>query len=87
MPLVANIDIAPTILEVAGLKAPDEIDGQSFVRLHDRRATERPWRKSLLYEYYWERNFPHTPTMFALATGSFKSSSITESGTPMSFTT
>jgi N-acetylglucosamine-6-sulfatase len=25
-----------------------------------------PWRQELLYEYYWERNFPQTPTVFAL---------------------
>ena len=24
------------------------------------------WRDALLYEYYWERNFPQTPTMHAL---------------------
>jgi N-acetylglucosamine-6-sulfatase len=24
------------------------------------------WRKELLYEYYWERNYPHPPTVFAL---------------------
>ena len=24
------------------------------------------WRKELLYEYYWERNFPQTPTIHAL---------------------
>ena len=25
-----------------------------------------PWRDGLLYEYYWERNFPETPTLHAL---------------------
>ena len=31
-----------------------------------RRGRPVPWRKELLYEYYWERNFPQTPTVFAL---------------------
>jgi N-acetylglucosamine-6-sulfatase len=34
------------------------------------RKTE--WRDSLLYEYYWERNFPHTPTIHALRGDRYK---------------
>ena len=30
------------------------------------------WRKDLLYEYYWERNFPQTPTMHALRGDRYK---------------
>jgi N-acetylglucosamine-6-sulfatase len=70
--LVANIDIAPTILELAGLKAPNGLDGRSFVGLTTGQQPKDQWRKSLLYEYYWEWNFPHTPTMFALRREDFK---------------
>jgi N-acetylglucosamine-6-sulfatase len=70
--LVANIDIAPTILELSGLKAPDVIDGRSFVGLTSGQQPKDQRRKSLLYEYYWEWNFPHTPTMFALRREDFK---------------
>src|SRR5690606_24076034 len=31
-----------------------------------------PWRKALLYEYYWERNYPHTPTIHALRGDRYK---------------
>jgi N-acetylglucosamine-6-sulfatase len=31
-----------------------------------------PWRTELLYEYYWERNFPQTPTVFALRADRYK---------------
>jgi len=34
--------------------------------------TDPNWRKQLLYEYYWERNFPQTPTMHALRTDQYK---------------
>lgn len=68
--IVANIDIAPTILEAAGLKAPGNMDGKSFVALAQGKAV--PWRDSLLYEYYWERNFPQTPTMHALRGDRYK---------------
>jgi N-acetylglucosamine-6-sulfatase len=62
--LVANIDVAPTILEACGLATPPHMDGQSFIPLAQGR--EVPWRKEFLYVYYWEKNFPQSPTVFAL---------------------
>jgi N-acetylglucosamine-6-sulfatase len=67
--VVANIDIAPTVLEAAGL-TPPSMDGRSFLPLA--RGETPPWRETLLYEYYWERNFPHTPTVHALRGARFK---------------
>jgi len=68
--VVANIDIAPTILEAAGLKAPDYMDGRSFLPLVE--GKKIPWRKGILYEYFWERNFPETPTIHAFRGDRFK---------------
>ncbi len=68
--VVANIDIAPTFLEVAGLKSPAYMDGKSFLPFL--KGQTQPWRTGLLYEYYWERNFPQTPTMHALRTDRYK---------------
>ncbi len=62
--VVANIDIAPTILEAAGLQAPGYMDGKSLFPLL--KGGSIKWRDVLLYEYYWERNFPQTPTMHAI---------------------
>ena len=70
--VVANIDIAPTILEAAGLKSPAHMDGQSFLQLAAGKADPSEWRQHILYEYYWEYNFPHTPTTFALRTERYK---------------
>ena len=70
--LVANIDLAPTLLEAAGVApagAP-AFDGRSFWPLA--RGAMVPWRTELLYEYYWEHNYPQTPTLFALRGDRYK---------------
>lgn len=61
---VANIDIAPTLLEAAGIAKPSHMHGESFLKLLKGEAVD--WRDSFLYEYFWEWNYPHTPTIHAL---------------------
>ena len=68
--MVANIDIAPTILEATGLAKPPHMDGQSFLPLAQGKPI--PWRDNLLYVYYWEKNYPQTPTVFALRGDRYK---------------
>ena len=70
--MVANIDIGPTILEAAGLTTPEQMDGRSFLPLATGKAQDGEWRDELLYEYYWEFNYPQTPTTFALRTDRYK---------------
>lgn len=73
--LLQNIDIAPTILDLAGLKPrPDRsagaVRGRSFAPLL--RGQSVPWRDTIFYEYYWESQFPQTPTLFAVRTDRYK---------------
>lgn len=68
--MVANLDVGPTILEAAGLKAPANLDGRSMIALAQ--GKDVPWRDALLYEYYWERNYPQTPAMHAIRTDQYK---------------
>lgn len=50
--LVANIDIAPTIFELAGQEVPGDLDGLSLLRLKD---SSFKWRTDLLIEGYRSR--------------------------------
>ena len=70
--MAANIDIAPTILDIAGIKKqPAQFAGASLLQLAKGEKVDG-WRDSLLYEYYWEFNFPSTPTTFAIRSDNFK---------------
>ena len=71
--MVQNIDVAPSLLEAARVPVPGNaprMDGRSFWPLLQGRPV--PWRSHILYEYYWEWNFPATPTTFALRTDRWK---------------
>ena len=68
--VVANIDIAPTVMESMGLQKPSYFDGDSVVPLL--RGEQPAWRDAFLYVYYWERNFPQSPTVFALRGDRYK---------------
>jgi N-acetylglucosamine-6-sulfatase len=68
--MVANIDVAPTIMQAMGLKEPAHMDGKSFLPLAEGRSI--PWREQFLYVYYWEKNFPQTPTTFAIRGDRYK---------------
>lgn len=68
--VVANIDVAPSLLEAANLAAPAHMEGRSMLPLA--RGQHPAWRESLLYEYYWERNFPQTPTTHAIRGKQYK---------------
>ena len=78
--VVANIDIGPSILEAAGIKTPPHMDGQSFLSLAQPKGAqgksaehkEIPWRDYFLYVYYWEKDFPQSPTVFALRGDKYK---------------
>jgi len=55
--LVASVDIAPTVLEIAGAPVGDHVQGRSFVPLLQGTAAEP--RESVLIEFYtYENPFP-----------------------------
>ncbi len=68
--MVQNIDIAPTVLALAGVNAPDYMHGSSILPLLANNSDG--WRDRIFYEYYWEYDFPHTPTMHGIRTDRYK---------------
>lgn len=59
--LVLNIDVAPTVLEVAGIARPPEMEGRSLVPLFRDRGPA--WRSSFVIEYYTDTVFPRVLNM------------------------
>ncbi len=53
-----------------GLQKPPHMDGQSFIALGQ--GKQIPWRDYFLYVYYWEKNFPQSPTVFSLRGDQYK---------------
>lgn len=68
--LVTNADLAPTFLELAGIAAPQTMHGRSIVPLL--RGEDVELRDAFLYEYFWERSFPQTPTVLGIRTKTHK---------------
>ena len=68
--VIQNIDIAPTILNIARVTKPSSMQGNSFLPFI--KGQHIPWKEKAFYEYYWEYDFPQTPTIFALRTDRYK---------------
>lgn len=69
--MVQNIDIAPTVMEACGIKKAPQMRGESMMPLLAGQTAEG-WRQRIYYEYYWEFDFPQTPTTFGVRTDRYK---------------
>ncbi len=56
--MVLNVDFAPTLLDMAGLKIPKEIQGKSFFPILKNPKATLKWRDAIYYHYY-EYPEPH----------------------------
>jgi N-acetylglucosamine-6-sulfatase len=69
--MVLNIDVAPTVVDLAGIPVPETMQGRSLVPLLAGK-TVRDWRSSFLYEYFREDFIPAIPTILAVRTDDWK---------------
>ncbi len=67
--LVLNIDLAPTLCDMAGIPQPDTIEGRSLLPVMERK--DAPFREVFLFEYY--KNYPYAiPTYFGVRSREYK---------------
>ncbi|MEA3223770.1 MAG: sulfatase-like hydrolase/transferase [Thermodesulfobacteriota bacterium] len=67
--LVLNIDLAPTLWDIAGIQRQDPIEGQSLVPIIKKR--DAAIREAFLFEYY--KNYPYPiPTYYGVRTQKHK---------------
>lgn len=67
-----NIDLAPTILEMAGAPIPNYMQGESMLNLLKGEKVD-DWRKAILFEYYVDDEFPFAgPNQVAVRTDQYK---------------
>ena len=67
---VLTVDMAPSLLELCGAPAMKNVDGRSWVKLVQ--GGDDGWRKSWLYHYNYEKQFPYTPNVRAVRTDDWK---------------
>jgi len=60
--LILNVDYAPTLLSLAGVETPNDMQGKSFVTVLENK-TKEPFRDAVYYHYYeypyWHNVQPH----------------------------
>lgn len=68
--MVLNVDLAPSLVALAGAEPLGKVHGRSWAPLLEGRRDG--WRTSWYYEYDYERQFPYTPNVRGVRTRDWK---------------
>ena len=69
--IITNIDFAPTLLDLAGLKIPGEIQGRSF-KANLSGNTPEDWPQSMYYHYYEYPFYHHVQPHYGIRSDRYK---------------
>ncbi len=70
--IVENIDFAPTMIDFAGLAAPDYMQGKSFRKILETQKEPKGWKDRAYYNYYSHLGGHHVPGNIAMRTKQYK---------------
>ena len=71
--LINNTDFAPTLLEYAGVKTPEYMQGRSFKSIVETGVEPNDWREATYYRYWMHMAHKHAnPGHFAIRTKRYK---------------
>ena len=71
--IINNTDFAPTLIEMAGGKAPKQMQGHSFKKILETGKEPKCWQKSTYYRYWMHMAHAHAnPAHFGLRTKQYK---------------
>jgi arylsulfatase A-like enzyme len=70
--LIENIDFAPTLLDLAGIKIPDFMQGRSFKSILETGREQPSWKKETYYQYWMHMAYHDVPAHFLLRTKDYK---------------
>ncbi len=68
--LVLNIDVAPTLIDLAGAPIPEQMQGTSMLPLLKGEAVD--WRQSFMYEYFQDPYAPGIVTLVGVRNNRYK---------------
>ncbi len=69
--IISNIDIAPTLLDLAEIESPRDVQGKSFKSLLMGETNDN-WRQSMYYHYYEYPKWHHVQPHYGIRTERYK---------------
>ena len=70
--MITNVDFAPTLIELAGGKAPESMQGHSFKTMIHGGDTPDDWREAVYYRYWMQLAHHYVPAHYGIRTADYK---------------
>lgn len=70
--MITNVDFAPTLIDLAGGKAPGSMQGRSFKTMIHGGDSPADWREAVYYRYWMQLAHHHVPAHYGIRTADYK---------------